>query len=49
MMLIDLNKHLKEYIKVFGKNNVSEHIKKLLNNSNNNKGDKTNASSKKKT
>ena len=49
MMLIDLNKHLLEYIKVFGKKNVGDHINKLLNNYNNNKGEKKNASSEKKT
>ena len=53
MMLIDLNKHLQEYIKVFGKNYVGEHIKKLLNNyennNNNKKGEKNNALGKKKT
>ena len=49
MMLIDLNKLVQEYIKVFGKKNVSEHINKLFNNFNNNKGEKNDASSKKKT
>ena len=48
MMLIDLNKHLLEYIKVFGKKNVNDHINKLLNNYNDNKGDKKNATSQKK-
>ena len=49
MMLIDLNKHLQEYIKVFGKKNVGEHINKLINNYNDNKGEKKDATSKKKT
>ena len=49
-MLIDLNKVVQEYVKVFGKKNVSDHMQKLFNNTNNNnKGEKTNASSKKKT
>lgn len=49
MRIIDLNKHIQEYVKIFGVDNVSNHIKKLLNNFNNNKGEKTDASSKKKT
>ena len=46
MMLIDLNKLLQEYVKVFGKENVSEHITKLL--QKHKQGEK-NATSKKKT
>ena len=49
MRIIDLNKHIQEYIKTFGKKNVNEHIKSLLNNFNNKQGEKNNATSKKKT
>ena len=49
MRIIDLNKHIQEYIKTFGKKYVSEHVQTLLNNLNHKQGEKTNASSKKKT
>ena len=49
MRIIDLNKHIQEYIKIFGIEYVSNHIKKLFNNFNNKQGDKNNATSKKKT
>ena len=49
MRIIDLNKHITEYIKIFGKKNVTEHVNKLFSNFNNKKGEKTDALGKKKT
>ena len=49
MRIIDLNKHIQEYIKTFGQKYVTDHVKTLLNNLNNKQGEKNNASSKKKT
>lgn len=49
MVINDLDKILAEYLKHFGQNKMSEYFKNIIKINNNKKGEKTNASSEKKS